>query len=135
MKYIAKKIHWIGILLLVGFTAAAAALYFEAPAKTPQAQPAPTAASAQYVCPMHLEVVSAKPGACSKCGMALVQASKLSATAAHAGCGSEAEGEAHGCCGKKESSAELTLPPGHPPVAGYTVEAGCDHASPPVEKK
>jgi P-type Cu+ transporter len=33
--------------------------------------PPQTAASAQYTCPMHPEVLSAKPGACPKCGMAL----------------------------------------------------------------
>jgi hypothetical protein len=128
MNFIAKKIHWIGLLLLVGFTTAAAALYFDAPAKAPKAKPAPVNVSAQYVCPMHPEVVSAKPGNCSKCGMALVLASKISATEAHAGCGSENEGEAHGCCGKKETAAELPLPPGHPPVAGYTVQSACDHS-------
>src|SRR5260370_11512843 len=30
-----------------------------------------TTASAQYTCPMHPEVLSPKPGACPKCGMAL----------------------------------------------------------------
>ena len=32
---------------------------------------AKAAASGQYTCPMHPEVLSAKPGACPKCGMAL----------------------------------------------------------------
>lgn len=30
-------------------------------------------AKVQYVCPMHPEVVSDKPGNCPKCGMALVE--------------------------------------------------------------
>lgn len=138
MNFIAKKIHWIGILLLAGFTVAAAGLYFDVPARAQKAKPAPVNASGQYVCPMHPEVASAKPADCTKCGMALVLASKVSTTDAHAGCGSkpEAAGEGDGCCGKKEASAELTLPSGHPPVAGYTVQSGCDHAAPPaVEKK
>jgi Cu+-exporting ATPase len=54
---------------------------FEAdPGKYDGSRPAPpisiaaapqTTASAQYTCPMHPEVLSPKPGACPKCGMAL----------------------------------------------------------------
>ena len=127
MKFIAKKIHWIGILLLVGFTTATAALYFDVPAKARKVTPAPV--SAQYICPMHRDVVSDRPGKCPQCGMALVAASTISATETPAGCGSETTGEAHGCCGKSETSAAFTLPPGHPPVAGYTVQSGCNHSS------
>jgi Heavy metal binding domain len=38
------------------------------------AQPAPAASQAakKYTCPMHPEVISDKPGKCSKCGMNLV---------------------------------------------------------------
>jgi hypothetical protein len=35
----------------------------------------PTAKKIVYTCPMHPEVVSDKPGVCSKCGMALVKKS------------------------------------------------------------
>jgi P-type Cu+ transporter len=41
-----------------------------APLTTISTAPKP-AASAQYTCPMHPEVLSSKPGACPKCGMAL----------------------------------------------------------------
>ncbi|MFN2643965.1 MAG: heavy metal translocating P-type ATPase [Burkholderiales bacterium] len=41
-------------------------------AKAQTAAPASAATSAKYTCPMHPEVVQAGPGACPKCGMALV---------------------------------------------------------------
>ena len=128
MNFIAKKIHWIGILMLVAFTATAAALYFDTPAKTQKLKPAATEAAAKYVCPMHPEIVSNKPGACPKCEMDLVAATELSKQkAAHAGCGMGETTESHGCCGAKETTAELTLPPGHPPIPGYTIQQGCNH--------
>src|SRR5205823_552773 len=34
-------------------------------------QPAPAPPGTEYTCPMHPEVVSDRPGACPKCGMAL----------------------------------------------------------------
>ncbi len=128
MNFIAKKIHWIGILLLVGFTTVAAGLYFDVPGKIQKPKPA-AARSANYVCPMHPDLVSAKPGDCPKCGMALVAATEMSKIPeAHAGCGTVASAEMDGCCEGK-ASAELTLPPGHPPVEGYKVQSGCDHSS------
>ena len=36
-----------------------------------EAPPAPPGAKTEYVCPMHPEVVSDRPGSCPKCGMAL----------------------------------------------------------------
>lgn len=42
-----------------------------APAAYPQAVPQPAAAGAQYTCPMHPSVVSATPGSCPYCHMAL----------------------------------------------------------------
>jgi hypothetical protein len=40
--------------------------------ETPQAQERRQAAAARYVCPMHAEVTSRKPGSCPKCKMRLV---------------------------------------------------------------
>jgi len=48
-----------------------------APGKAETA-PADSAAAANYVCPMHPEVVSDKPGRCPKCGMNLVESAGAS---------------------------------------------------------
>jgi len=122
MNFIGKRINLIGIFLLLSFTVVAAGIYFDVPARLQKSKPTPTAAES-YVCPMHPDVVSAKPGGkCPKCGMALVAASK--AEAGMAGCGSETGG---GCCAT--GLGELRLPPGHPPVPGFTAHSGCDHSS------
>lgn len=129
MNFIAKKLHWVGILLLIGFTATAAVLYFDTPGKAPEPKPV-ISADAKYVCPMHPDVVRTKPGTCPKCEMDLVPASELAkAKTEHAGCGMMEGAESSGCCGAKTTTAELTLPPGHPPIAGYTVQSGCDHSN------
>src|SRR5271168_4441114 len=63
--------------------------------------PAPAAPAGQYTCPMHPEVVSSKPGACPKCGMAL---EPVTATA------SEENPELAGMTRRLWLSAALTLP-------------------------
>ncbi len=118
MNFIAKKIHWIGILLLAGFATLAAGLYFDGPARTPR-QKAAAPAAEKYVCPMHPEVARVEPGACPQCGMALVPASQ--ARTAAAGCGA---GEDHNCCGD-EGAARFNLPPGHPPIPPGLMPPGC----------
>ena len=58
--------------------AVAAGLLLAPLAPTVSVQAAPAKASAKktvYVCPMHGDVVSLKPGKCSKCKMALVKKS------------------------------------------------------------
>jgi hypothetical protein len=117
MNSIGKHLPLIGILLLTIFVGAAAGLYFDVPGRL-QSATRKSVASQQYTYPMHPDVVSAKPGSCPKCGMALVLASQ--AKAGHDQCGDN--GENHpGCCADKsvtESATELRLPPGHPPIQG-----------------
>ena len=112
MKIIGKHIQLIGILFLTVFVGAAAGLYFDLPGRLQKAK-AKSVASEQYSCPMHADVVSAIPDNCSKCGMALVSASE--AKTGHAGC----------CADKSVTApvAERQLPPGHPPVPGWTTDA------------
>ena len=117
MNFIAKRIHWIGILLLAGLATFAAGLYFDGPARTPRKTATPAAET--YVCPMHPEVARLGPGRCPQCGMALVPASP--ATTAAASCGA---GEDHNCCGD-EGAAQLNLPTGHPPIPHGLMHPGC----------
>ena len=94
MNFISRHLNTIGILLLFGFSTAAAALYFDVPQKVQQTN-APKATTASYVCPMHPDVVSDKPGRCSKCGMNLVSKTAAVVPAPSSGCGNHGSG----CCG------------------------------------
>lgn len=127
MNFLSKHISLIGILLLTIFVGAAAGLYFDVPGRIQSAVRAKEikASAGQYSCPMHSEVVSTQPGKCPKCGMALTLASE--SQSAHAGCGAEEQAEQHGCCAKPQA-AEPNLPPGHPPIHGPKIHAGCETA-------
>jgi hypothetical protein len=136
MKFIERHLNLIGILMLATFVGAAAGLYWDVPGQIQKAIRAKEvkATAGRYSCPMHPEIVSAQPGKCPKCGMALTLASEPQS--AHAGCGATGETEQHGCCAKPQPT-ELNLPPGHPPIHGQNAHAGCataTEAAPSAEK-
>lgn len=121
MNFIGKHLALIGILLLTVFVGAAVGLYFDLPACLQRSRPV-TAAQPTYPCPMHAEVVQDRPGDCPNRGMALVAAGQTET--GHEPCGSS--GENHpGCCADKgamRATTEMKLPPGHPPIPGWTAE-------------
>lgn len=134
MNSIDKHLPLIGILLLTVFVGAAAGLYFDLPARLQRSRSV-SAAKQTYTCPMHAEVVQDHPGDCPKCGMALVPAGQ--AQAGHEQCGNN--GEKHpGCCADKSATpatTEMKLPPGHPPIPGWTVETNATAESQPASSQ
>jgi Cu(I)/Ag(I) efflux system membrane fusion protein len=62
-------------LLLLGFVIFAALIFSSCGSNSSKEKQTTTkeVTKVQYTCPMHPEIVSDKPGACPKCGMALIE--------------------------------------------------------------
>lgn len=115
MKFIARHLNLIGLLMLTAFGAAAAGLYFQTPKYTPTAKAKTESSAAAFVCPMHPNVTSATQSDCPECGMKLVAAGNQKTTTSAA--------PKSGCCAEKPVAAE-------PPSA-----AACPHLAAQAAKE
>lgn len=99
------------LLLAAGFSVGAAFYWIDS---SPEATtPTETSSGMVYACPMHPEESLHHEGMCHQCGMAL---QPVAGPKQVEGCA----GHTSSCCAKPSPNA-LRLPPGHPPVAGFTV--------------
>lgn len=117
MKFIARHLNLIGLLMLVAFGATAAGLYFQTPNYVPTAKAKAVAPAAAFVCPMHPNVTSATAADCPECGMKLVTAdSEMTSGKTHKS----------GCCAEKPVAAE-------PPPAATCPHLAAQAAKAPTE--
>jgi hypothetical protein len=127
MKSVRDHLHLVlGGMLLLAAVVTALCMAYELPIPFRKQPAAPGA----YLCPMHPEVHGDSAGNCPKCGMKLVSAK--AAASGHAGCGKD---HPTCCADKTKASVKLELPPGHPPIPGYTVAAGPPMTRPSSESQ
>lgn len=127
MNFIGKHLNLIGLLLLTAFVGTAAGLYYDVPSRL-QNSARIERASQPHTCSMHADRVSAKPDGGHQCGMAHASAGQGHACGMASASPSQAQGggtggQGHGCCADNQaakSAMALKLPPGHPPIPGWT---------------
>jgi Cu+-exporting ATPase len=95
MKFIARHLTLIGILLLAAVAGAAVAVYSNVSEKIPAARA--KAGDGRYTCPMHPQIMRQSPGDCPECAIQLVA---LSPDAK-----SPIQPQKGGCCGNRPVAA------------------------------